>query len=178
MGGAIMSENLGNQKTGLAQDLDNSREDVLKQLRRDKRGLAQLDRLRQLQIMNTITISTLERAKAKLVRHARIHSLVRTGDQALIKEKIEDLNASLKKLKSTIKEIESSLDAHAEEGLNLVSDLRTLHRTFTADTGRKRELLFTNIHQEEQMKARLGVLRGDKIQKLRLLSLLQEALAE
>lgn len=102
--------------------------------------------------------------------------MIESGDPDQIKAKMDVLNEDLVGLRHQTKEIECRLDSHAAEGLAIMVSLRHKHDAFTSAAGKQREILIANIHQEEQWKTRLAVLRGEKVQKLRLLTLLQAAL--
>lgn len=177
------NRNADSSKPGYWQALDHVRQEIMGLLRKDKRMLANLDRLRQLQIMNTDYIGVLERARAKLFRHAKVHSLLEAARTdrteqvvAEIREKVEVLSGDLERLRASITEIEDKMEAHAEEGQALVAQLRSVNLGFTSEAGKQRELLFTNIHQEETWLAYLAVLRGEILQKLHFICLLNEAL--
>lgn len=161
---------------GRAQEIDLLRYRITELLQQDQRMLAQLGRLRMLQKLNIDYICRLERAQAKLRRYAKVHRVVDSEDPARIRAKADVLIADLVALRTAAKEIESKLDAHVEDGDALMINLRKLKDVFSPEAGKQREQLIANIHQEEQWKTRLAVLRGESIQKLRLLTTLQSAL--
>lgn len=158
--------------------VDNLLQKIMAKLLQDKRMVDQLDRLRQLQTLNSDLIGRLERSKTNLARHATINRLISSGDAAQIQAKVEELNGDLERLRMSILKIESRLDAHAREGEETIASLRSMKTSLTSAMAQQRELLFSNIRQEGQWKARLAILRGQKLRTLRFIGLLRDALPE
>eukprot|EP00434_Breviolum_minutum_P030793 symbB.v1.2.027230.t2/scaffold2778.1/size70658/8 len=58
----------------------------------------------------------------------------------------------------------------------IINKLRSMPFEFTTETGKLREQLIANIHQESSWKERLAVLRGEKLQNIRFIAMLMKAL--
>merc|ERR1712054_734912 len=121
--------------------------------------------------MNTAYILRLQQSQTQLRLYARVYGLIKSGHHDQIKQKVDVLNEDLAGLRHQFEYIECRLDAHAAEGRAIMSSLRQKKDSFTSEAGKQREILIANIHQEEQWKNRLAVLRGEKIQKLQMLNL-------
>lgn len=152
--------------------------ELMDHLKRSMRMLAQVSRLRDIQIMNSLEINILERALSKLQRSARIHRIITSGDREQMKAKVDVLREDIGSLRRQMKAFESKLEPHAQESLEILAKLRTDKNIFDARSGKRRELLIANLHQEEQWKKRLAVLRGEKMQNIRFVALLEAALAK
>jgi len=113
-----------------------------------------------------------------LQRSARIHRIITSGDREQMKAKVDVLREDIGSLRRQMKAFESKLEPHAQESLEILAKLRTDKNIFDARSGKRRELLIANLHQEEQWKKRLAVLRGEKMQNIRFVALLEAALAK
>eukprot|EP00435_Cladocopium_sp_Y103_P043094 s592_g12.t1 len=76
-------------------------------------------------------------------------------------------------LRMAIKELESGLSPLTKEAAAIIDKLRSMPFAFTTETGKLREQLIANIHQESQWKERLAVLRGEKLQNIRFIAMLK-----
>lgn len=150
--------------------------DLQDHLKRSMRMLAQVSRLRDIQIINIAEITMLERTLSKLQRNARIHTMIASGDREQMKAKVDVLREHVGELRQQMKDIEAKLEPHAQESLEILATLRSDKNVFNARSGKRRELLIENLHQEEQWKKRLAILRSEKMQNIRFLALLEAAL--
>jgi hypothetical protein len=151
--------------------------ELMDHLKRSMRMLSQVSRLRDIQIMNAQEINQLERALSKLQRSAKIHGIISSGDREQMKAKVDVLREDIGSLRRQMKDIESKLDPHHQESLEILAILRRDRNTFSARSGKQRELLIANLHKEEQWKKRLAVLRFEKMQNFRFIALLEATLA-
>lgn len=180
---ADLGSKLHRHETGLhdterpTPEADEARMALISHLQQAKRMIAQLSRLRDIQSTNAQEIGMLERARAKLMRNVEIRRLLAIGDAQQLAAKVELLQEDTARIMAAIKEIEAGLEPHGQEAAAIISRLRSLKDVLTAETGKLREQLIANIHQKEQWKVRLAVLRGEKVQNLRFLAVLQAALA-
>eukprot|EP00913_Durusdinium_trenchii_P019436 g18273.t2 len=88
------------------------------------------------------------------------------------------INQVKRMLRKAIKELESGLSPLTEEAGAITDKLRSMPFAFTTETGKLREQLIANIHQESQWKERLAVLRGEKLQNIRFIAMLMKALRD
>lgn len=119
----------------------------------------------------------LERVRAKLIRHVEISHLLKAGDAGKLAAKAELLQEEIARVRSQIKTIESDMEADIDEANAIIAQLREKKDSLTPETGKLREQLIATIHRKEQVKGRLAALRGEKVQNLRALAVLQAALA-
>jgi len=152
--------------------------ELMDHLKRSMRMLAQVSRLRDIQIINSAEINILERALSKILRKARIQKVIASGDREQMEAKMHVLRDDVDSLRLQMKDIEAKLQPHAQEGLEILAELRIAKNLFNAKSGKRRELLIANLHKEEQWKKRLAVLRGEKMQNIRFIALLEAALAK
>jgi hypothetical protein len=166
----------GDFKEETHETLDNNRFALLGHLQHDLRMIHQLSRLRDIQIDNKQEIGILERAKVKLQRNAKVHALIAGKDSAQINAKVKKYQDDIEHLRGQMKSIESKLEAHGVAALKSITQLRLGAAEFTAESGKQRESLIANIHQEQQWKQRLAILRGEKMQNMRFILMLKAAL--
>lgn len=159
-------------------EADNLRTHLKGQINQVKRMLAQLGRLRDIQRVNAQEIGMVERERAKLNRYCRVRELIEGGDKKKLESKITMLQEDTDRLRKAIKELESGLSPLTEEAGAITDKLRSMPFAFTTETGKLREQLIANIHQESQWKERLAVLRGEKLQNIRFIAMLMKALRD
>merc|ERR1711957_558043 len=99
--------------------------------------------------------------------------MIASGDNEQIKEKVSILKTDIDTLRRQMKDIEAKLRPHAHESLTILEKLRTDKNVLNATSGKLREELIANLHQEEQWKKRLAVLRGEKMQNIRFTTMLE-----
>lgn len=157
-------------------EADDLRTHLKAQINQVKRMMAQLGRLRDIQRVNAQEIGMVERERAKLKRYCRVRKLMEEGDETKVREKITVLQADTDRLRMAIKELESGLSPLTKEAAEIINKLRSMPFAFTTETGKLREQLIANIHQESQWKERLAVLRGEKLQNIRFIAMLIKAL--
>lgn len=157
-------------------EADDLRTHLKAQINQVKRMMAQLGRLRDIQRVNAQEIGMVERERAKLKRYCRVRKLLEEGDETKLREKITVLQADTDRLRMAIKELESGLSPLTKEAAAIINKLRSMPFEFTTETGKLREQLIANIHQESQWKERLAVLRGEKLQNIRFIAMLMKAL--
>jgi len=159
-------------------EADEARWTMVRYLQKSKRMLAQLSRLRDLQVLWVKEISIAQRARRKLKHRAEIHGLIAVGDEQKLVSKVEELCGATAKLKDTITAMEADLEASKQEGQDAIAKLRILKDVVTPETGELREKLIENIHESELRMERLAVLRGEKAQNVRFLSILRATLSD
>lgn len=158
-------------------ETDDARRNLISKLQQAKRMIAQLSRLIDIQTTNAQEIGMLERVRAKLIRHVEISHLLKAGDAGKLAAKAELLQEEIARVRSQIKTIESDMEADIDEANAIIAQLREKKDSLTPETGKLREQLIATIHRKEQVKGRLAALRGEKVQNLRALAVLQAALA-
>jgi len=161
-----------------SREADDARLTLVSHLKRSKRMIAQLARLHDIQALNAQEIGMLERTRAKLQRHAQIRGLLAAGDAGELAAKAAVLQKDTSVLRGAIQDIEAGLDAHVKESFDIIAKLRSMKDVLTPETGKLREQLIANIHQEEQWKSRLAVLRGEIVQNIRFIAMLSGAAAK
>jgi len=157
-------------------EADDLRTFLKSQINQVKRMLAQLGRLRDIQRVNAQEIGMVERERAKLQRYCLVRELLEEGDKAKLRDKITVLQEDADRLRTAIKELESRLSPLTAEAERIINKLRSMPFEFTTETGKLREQLIANIHQESSWKERLAVLRGEKLQNIRFIAMLMKAL--
>jgi len=159
-----------------SRERDDLRVQLHAQMQQAKRMIAQQIRLRELQKENSQEIGLIDRVRAKLMHYSRICALLEEGDKAKISEKMETLQQDTSRLRANIREVETGLEAHGGKATATIARLRSDKDSFTPQSGRLREELIANIHQESQRKEVLAVLRGEKLQNIRYIAMLKKAL--
>lgn len=157
-------------------EADDKRMTLVSHLQHAKRMLAQMARLSDIQVLNAQEIGMLARAHSQIQRHAQIRDLIKSANKEQINAKIVWLQEDTSSLRSTIREIEAGMEYRSEESFDIISKLRSSKYVLTAETGKLREQLIACIHEEEQGKARLAALRGEKLQNLKFIAMLRSAL--
>jgi hypothetical protein len=157
---------------------DDARMTLVSHLQQTKRMLAQLARLSDIQILNAQEVGMLARAQSQAQSHARIQELINSSNNQFIRAKIGRLQEDTSSLRSTIRDIERDMDSHSQDSLAIITKLRSLQDVLSAETGKLREQLIASIHKEEQGKARLAALRGEKLQNIRFIAMLRSALPD
>jgi len=147
------------------------------QINEVKRMMAQLGRLRDIQRVNAQEIGMVERERAKLSRYCQVRELLKEGDRQKLSDKIRLLQDDTDKLRESIKELESRLGPLTNEAAGIIRKLRDMPFEFTTESGKLREQVIANIHQESQWKERLAILRGEKLQNIRFIAMLSKALS-
>jgi len=159
-------------------EADDARMTLVSHLQQAKRMLAQLARLSDIQILNAQEVGMLARAQSQIQKHAQIRDLIKSANNDQITAKIRWLQDDTSSLRSTIRDIEAGMDSRSQESLAIIDKLRSLKDVLTAETGKLREQLIASIHEEEQGKARLAALRGEKLQNIRFIAMLRSALPD
>jgi len=157
-------------------EADDARMTLVSHLQHVKRMLAQLARLSDIQILNAQEVGMLARTQSQIQRHKQIRDLIQSANSDQIAAKIIWLQRDTSSLRSTIRDIEAGMDSRSKESLAIITKLRSLQDILSAETGKLREQLIASIHEEEQGKARLAVLRGEKLQNIRFIAMLRAAL--
>lgn len=159
-------------------EADEIRSKVVAQLKESKRKLAQLSRLRDIQVINADEIAMLERVRAKIIRHSKISKLLAEGDKASIEAEVKNVEKEIASLRRAINEMEAGADDQDNEAAEIIECLRhPVHRdTWTRENSELREKLIAIIHGEQNRLGRLAVLRNEKAQHLRFLVALKAAL--
>lgn len=160
-----------------SREADKVRATLVEHLQHMKRMLAQLVRLRDIQVFDTNEISVLERARAKLMRHSEIRELLKSGDKQKIGEEFQRLRRSTIELRADIKEMEAAASSQLQSITEITAKLR-VHKAevVTAESGLLREALFAVKDEEEQAREWLAVLRDVQCQNLQFLASLKAAM--
>jgi len=155
---------------------DEIRNKLVAHLQHMKRMLAQLSRLRDIQVLNAKEIGILERVRKKLRRHAEVQKLLKSGDRQRILDEFARLQERTARLRASMLELETSQARFSENSAEITTNLRELKDVVTAETGNLREQLIANIQEEEQTRERLAVLRSAQVQNIQFLASLKGAL--